>query len=251
MLKRTIFFAPVLVLCAGLYAQDNPNIVGVLYYKPKDGQREQFLDGLKEHTEKHHKKGVSRVRTHQVISGPKNGWYVRISGPFTWADVDKFRAELNSKAHAAHGAKTVAPYVGESIGPMYWTNLTDLGYNPDTSGKPSKMIRINFTHVNPLMDGDYIELRRQLKEAHEKTDSDDSFTVHQLVHGGKMHTYAQVYRLNSWADMGSSGPQGNIGSRVNEVFGESAWGQFMSKGRKIIYKRNDEMRIYMKDYSTR
>ena len=93
MLKRTISFSVALVLCAGLYAQDNPNIVGVLYYKPKDGQREQFLDGLKEHTEKHHNKGVSRVRTHQVISGPKNGWYVRISGPFTWADVDKYRAE--------------------------------------------------------------------------------------------------------------------------------------------------------------
>ena len=43
MLKRTISFSVALVLCAGLYAQDNPNIVGVLYYKPKDGQREQFL----------------------------------------------------------------------------------------------------------------------------------------------------------------------------------------------------------------
>ncbi|MDP6433482.1 MAG: hypothetical protein QGI15_04085 [Candidatus Scalindua sp.] len=251
MLKRTISFAVALVLSAGLYAQDNPNIVSVVYFKPKAGQREQYLAGLKDHTDKFHSKGVARVRTYEVISGPKSGWYVRISQPLTWTDVDKLQAEIRSKAHAANAAKVVAPYIAERIGPMYWTNLTDLAYNPDTSGKPSKMIRINFTHVNPLMDGDYIELRRQLKEAHEKTDSDDSFTVHQLVHGGKMHSYAQVYRLNGWGDMGSSGPQGNVGSRVNEVFGERAWGQFMSKGRKIIYKRNDEMRIYMKDYSTR
>ena len=248
MLKRTISFAVALVLCAGLYAQDNPNISRLTYLKPKAGQTEKFLAGVKEHTDKYHKKDGHKIRTYRVASGSKTGWYVRSSQPYTWADLDKY---TESDAHVAHAAKTVTPYVGENIGPMYWAYLEDLSYNPDTSGKPSKMVRINFTHVNPLMDGDYIELRRQLKEAHEKTDSDDSFTVHQLVHGGKMHTYAQVYRLNCWADMGSSGPQGNIGSRVNEVFGESAWGQFMSKGRKIIYKRNDEMRIYMKDYSTR
>ena len=110
------------------------------------------------------------------------------------------------------------------------------------------MVRVNFTHVNPLMGGEYGELRRQLKEAHEKTDSEDSFSVFSLVHGGKMHTYAQGYPMNSWSEMGSSR---STGSRVNEVFGGGAWGRFMSKAQKIVYKRNDEMWIYMKDHSTR
>ena len=56
--------------------------------------------------------------------------------------------------------------------------------------------------------------------------------------------------MNSWSEVPTSGGA-QQGSMVNEVFGEGAWGQFMSKGRKIIYKRNDEMWIYMKDYSTR
>ena len=54
MLKRTISFAVALVLTAGLYAQDNPNIVSVVYFKPKVGQKEQYLDGLKDHTKKFH-----------------------------------------------------------------------------------------------------------------------------------------------------------------------------------------------------
>ncbi len=245
MLKRIISFAVSLVLCAGLYAQDNPNISRLTYLKPKAGQTEKFLAGVKEHTYKYHKKDGHKIRTYRVASGSKTGWYVRSSQPYTWADLDKY---TESDAHVAHSAKTINPYVGENIGPMYWAYSEGLSYNPDTSGKPSKMVRVNFTHVNPLMGGEYGELRRQLKEAHEKTDSEDSFSVFSLVHGGKMHTYAQGYPMNSWSEMGSSR---SIGSRVNEVFGGGAWGRFMSKAQKIVYKRNDEMWIYMKDYSTR
>ena len=245
MLKRIISFAVALVLSAGLYAQDNPNIGRVTYLKAKAGQTEKFLAGVKEHTDKYHKKDGHKIRTYRVASGSKTGWYVRSSQPYTWADLDKY---TESDAHVAHSAKTINPYVGENIGPMYWAYSEGLSYNPDTSGKPSKMVRVNFTHVNPLMGGEYGELRRQLKEAHEKTDSEDSFSVFSLVHGGKMHTYAQGYPMNSWSEMGSSR---SIGSRVNEVFGGGAWGRFMSKAQKIVYKRNDEMWIYMKDHSTR
>jgi len=245
MLKRIISFAVSLVLCAGLYAQDNPNISRLTYLKPKAGQTEKFLAGVKEHTDKYHKKDGHKIRTYRVASGSKTGWYVRSSQPYTWADLDKY---TESDAHVAHSAKTINPYVGENIGPMYWAYSEGLSYNPDTSGKPSKMVRVNFTHVNPLMGGEYGELRRQLKEAHEKTDSEDSFSVFSLVHGGKMHTYAQGYPMNSWSEMASSR---STGSRINEVFGGGAWGRFMSKAQKIIYKRNDEMWIYMKDHSTR
>ena len=245
MLKRTISFAVSLVLCAGLYAQDNPNISRLTYLKPKAGQTEKFLAGVKEHTDKYHKKDGHKIRTYRVASGSKTGWYVRSSQPYTWADLDKY---TESDAHVAHTVKTVNPYVSENIGPMYWAYSEGLSYNPDTSGKPSKMVRVNFTHVNPLMGGEYGELRRQLKEAHEKTDSEDSFSVFSLVHGGKMHTYAQGYPMNSWSEMGSSR---STVSRVNEVFGGGAWGRFMSKAQKIVYKRNDEMWIYMKDHSTR
>jgi len=248
MLRRSISIASIMVFSVGLYAQSTPNIASVVYYKPKAGDRQEYLAGLKDHTKKFHSKGLAKVRTYEVTSGSKAGWYVRVSEPLTWADLDKLQADIRSDAHAANAAKVVAPYIAERIGPMYWVNRTELGYNPDTSGKPSKMVRVNFTHVNPLMDGEYIELRKQIKEAHDKTGSDASFSVFQLVHGGKMHTYAQGYPMNSWGDMT---PSGGVGSAFNEVFGERAWGQFMSRAQKIIYRRNDEMWLYLKDYSTR
>ncbi|MBT4661725.1 MAG: hypothetical protein HN927_02145 [Candidatus Marinimicrobia bacterium] len=249
MIKRIIGIIILLLTCVTLVAQESANIYRVIYLKAKAGQKGQFLAGMKEHTNKFHSKGVSKVRTHEVVSGDKAGWYVRSSGPFTWAEVDKYEADHSSKAHAAHGAKVFGPYIGDRVGPMYWSRRDDFSYNRNTSSKPSKLTRVSFTHLNPLMDGEYRDLRMQIKEAHEKTNSDDSFTVGQLVHGGKMHTYAQFYSLNSWADMASSGPSN--ASRMNEVFGQGGWGRLMSKGQKIIYKRNDEMRVYMEEYSTR
>ena len=249
MIKRILGILIPLLTCAVLVGQANSDIYKVTYIKPKSGQTDKFLSGLKEHTKKHHSKGIMRVRTHQVISGEKAGWYVRTVGPITWADVDKHDANEKSKDHASHGAKVLRPYIGERIGPMYWSPREDYSYNRKTSGKASKMTRVSFTHLNPLMDGEYRELRMQIKGAHENTNSEASFTVGQLVHGGKMHTYAQFYSLDSWADMASSGPSN--ASRMNKAFGEGSWVRLMTKGQKIIYKRNDEMRLYLEDYSSR
>lgn len=249
MTKRILGIFISIFICANIFAQENANIYRVTYIKPKPGQTDKFLTGLKEHTEKHHSKGIMKVRTYQVVSGEKSGWYVRTVGPITWADVDKHQANEKSKIHASHGAKFLRPYIGERIGPMYWTPRNEYSLNRNTSKSPSKMTRVSYTHLNPLMDGEYGELRKQIKEAHEKTNSDASFTVGQLVHGGKMHTYAQFYSLDSWSDMASGGLSN--ASRINEVFGQGAWGRFMKKGQKIIYKRNDEMRLYLKEYSTR
>ena len=249
MIKRILGIVVPLLICATLVAQDTPNIYGVNYFKPKADQREEYLAGLKDHTKKHHSKGIMKVRTYQVVSGDKSGWYVRVSGPLSWADVDKFQADIRSKAHASHAAKFVRPYIEERIGTMYWSPLEDLGYNRDTSGKPSKMVRVNFTHVNTGMNGEFRELRKQIKEAHEKTNSNVSFGVGQLVHGGDKHIFASFVPLDSWADMASTGP--DLSSRFNKVFGEGAWGRFLNKAQKINYKRHDEMRVYMEEYSTR
>ena len=249
MIKRIIGIIIPLLTCVTLVAQENANIYRVIYLKAKAGQKEQFLAGLKEHTKKHHSKGVSKVRTHEVVSGDKAGWYVRSSGPFTWADVDKYEADHNSKAHAAHGAKVLGPYIGDREGPMYWSRLDDFSYNRNSSSKSSKMVRVTFIHLNAGMNSKFKENRAQIKEAHEKTNSDASFTVGQLVHGGDKHTFASFTPLDNWADMSSNGPV--LSSRFNKVFGEGAWDRFLNKAQKTNHKRHDEMRVLMEEYSTR
>ena len=250
MMKRILGIIIPLIICATMVAQENANIYRVVYIKPKSGQKEQFLAGLKEHTKKHHSKGVSKVRTYEVVSGDKAGWYVRSSGPFTWADVDKYEADHNSKAHSAHGAKVLGPYIGDRVGPMYWARRDDMSYNRDTSGKPSKMTRVQFTHLNPGMGSEFYDLRRRYNEVLEKTNSDASYTMGHLVHGGERHAiYATFRGMDSWADMAPTGP--SFSSRYNEVYGNGAWGQFLKQISKINKKSHDEMRVYMKEYSTR
>ena len=46
MLRIIIFFVVGLAFCAELYAQDNPNIVSMIYFKPKAGQKKQYLAEL-------------------------------------------------------------------------------------------------------------------------------------------------------------------------------------------------------------
>ena len=250
MIKRILGIFISLMICATLVAQENANIYRSIYLKPKAGQKEQFLAGLKEHTKKHHSKGVTKVRTYEVVSGYKAGWYVRSSGPFTWADVDKYEADHNSKAHAAHGAKVLGPHIEDTVGPTYWARRDDMSYNRDTSGKPSKMTRVQFTHINPGMGSEFYDLRRRYNEVLEKTNSETSFTMGHLTHGGERHAiYATFRGMDSWADMAPTGP--SLSSRYNEVYGNGAWGRFLKQVSKITKKTHDEMRVYMKDYSTR
>tara|TARA_B100000029_G_C17415975_1_gene902489 strand:- start:113 stop:865 length:753 start_codon:yes stop_codon:yes gene_type:complete len=248
--KRALAVIIPLLACLSLVAQNEANIYRVAFLQPKAGSVDKFLEGVKEHNKKFHSKGIMKVRMYRVISGERSGWFVRTYGPMTWDEVDKFEADQATKAHSDHGSKVLRPYIEKRIGPSYWTPHDNLSYNRSSTSTASNMMRVSYTHVNPLMDGEYREMRKNIKEAHEKTGSKDSFTLGQLIHGGKLHTYAQFYPMDGWSDM-SSGGATNLASRMNEVFGQGSWGRFMSKGQKVIYKRNDEMRLYMKDYSTR
>ena len=250
MKKRILGIMIPLMTCVALFAQDNANIYRVVYLKPKSGGMDQLLAGIKEHNKKHHSKGIMRARTYRVVSGKKTGWVVRSYGPMTWAQVDEFVANSASKSHADHGAKYLRPHIEERVGPMYWRPMEDLHFNPSSSEKPAKMTRVQFTHLNPGMSGEYYDLRRRYNEALEKTNSDVSFAMGHLIHGGERHAiYATFRGMDSWADMAQTGP--SLSSRYNQVHGNGSWGRFLKQVSKIINKSHDEMRVYLEDHSTR
>ena len=150
-MKRILGIIIPLLTCVAIFGQNNADIYRVTYLKPKAGGMDELLAGMKEHNKKHHNKGIMKVRTYRVISGEKSGWLVRTYGPMTWVELDKFSEDSNSKAHRAHGAKVLRPYIGESTGPMYWTPMENLHYNPSASDKASCAILkkeelLNFLH---------------------------------------------------------------------------------------------------------
>jgi len=249
MIKRILGIFVPLLTCVAIFGQDNAEIYRVTYLKPKAGGMDELLAGMKEHNKKHHNKGIMKVRTHRVVSGEKAGWLVRSYGPMTWAQVDKFTADANSKAHRADGTKKITPYVEKRIGPTYWSPQEDLSHNRNTSSKPSKMTKVTYSHINNGTGGDFRELQRQFKEVHEKTNSDASYTMGRLVHGGDLTIFATFRGMDNWADMASSGPSWS--SRYNEVHGNDAWGRWLKRIQKVTNKRHDEMRVYLEDQSTR
>ena len=251
MLRRIMgIFVPLLIF-TNLLAQPNPDIYRVMYLKPKSGNTSQLLSGIKEHNKKHHNKGVMKVRTYRVVSGEKSGWLVRTYGPMKWSQVDEFVANSESKSHADHGAKHLRPHIEERVGPMYWTPIEDLHYNPDTSGKPSKMRRVQFTHIKPGMSDEYYDLRQKYNEVHKKTNSDASFSMGHLIHGGERYAiYATFSGLDSWSDMAPTASS-SFSSRYNKVHGSGSWDKFLKQVSKTIKKSHDEMRVYLKDHSTR
>ena len=167
--KRALAVIIPLLACLSLVAQNEANIYRVAFLQPKAGGVDKFLEGVKEHNKKFHSKGIMKVRMYRVISGERSGWFVRTYGPMTWDEVEKFEADQAKKAHSDHGSKVLRPYIEKRIGPSYWTPHDNLSYNRSSTSTASNMMRVSYTHVNPLMDGEYREMRKNIKEAHEKT----------------------------------------------------------------------------------
>ena len=249
MIKRIFGILIPIITCTALVGQVNTDVYSVTYLKPKSGAMDELLAGMKEHNKRHHSKGIMKVRTYSVVSGEKSGWLVRTYGPMTWADVDKFSKDANSDGHRADGSKRIMPYVDKRIGPTYWSPQEDLSYNRNTSNKSSKMLKVTYSHINNGTGGDFRELQRQFKEVHEKTNSNASYTIGRLVHGGELNTFATFRGMDSWSEMASTGPSWS--SRYNEVHGNDAWGRWLKRVQKVTKKRHDEMRIYLEDLSTR
>ena len=249
MIKRIFGILIPIITCTALVGQVNTDVYSVTYLKPKSGAMDELLAGMKEHNKRHHSKGIMKVRTYSVVSGEKSGWLVRTYGPMTWADVDKFSKDANSDGHRADGSKRIMPYVDKRIGPTYWSPQEDLSYNRNTSNKSSKMLKVTYSHINNGTGGDFRELQRQFKEVHEETNSDASYTMGRLVHGGELNTFATFRGMDSWSEMASTGPSWS--SRYNEIHGNDSWGRWLKRIQKVNKKRHDEMRIYLEDQSTR
>ena len=94
-------------------------------------------------------------------------------------------------------------------------------------------------------------IRDRYNEVHQKTNSDASFSMGHLIHGGERYAiYATFSGLDSWSDMAPTASS-SFSSRYNKVHGSGSWDKFLKQVSKTIKKSHDEMRVYLKDHSTR
>ena len=128
----------------------------------KNGQKMAFEAAYKQHVAKFHKADKEKVRVFEILSGPNAGSYQIVSGPSSYADMDRERSD--NTVHGIDLDKSFFSYL-ESNGSTNYFRLEDsLTLHEDVNAE--KTI-ITIRHIKPAMYGDYFnEQKRTFKVLH-------------------------------------------------------------------------------------
>src|SRR5688572_8274723 len=94
-MKKTFFLWLSIAVAFFAYGQGN-TLYEINIVKPKAGMKSAFEASWKLHLDKYHKTTDKRM-VYEVVSGPNNGSYVIVEGPFSYTDKDKTLP--NAKSH--------------------------------------------------------------------------------------------------------------------------------------------------------
>jgi hypothetical protein len=124
-MKKTFFLW--LFIAAAFFANSQGNtLYQVNVVKPKAGLKSAFEASWKMHLDKFHKTTDKR-NLYEVTSGPDNGSYVIVEGPFSYADMDKEKP--NTKEHALDLEKNFTPKLEPGNGSFIARWADTLSYN--------------------------------------------------------------------------------------------------------------------------
>jgi hypothetical protein len=155
-MRRTFFLW--LFIAAAFFSNSQGNtLYQVNVVKPRAGMKSAFEASWKMHLDKFHKTTDKR-NVYEVTSGPENGSYVIVEGPFSYADMDKEKP--NTKEHALDLEKNFTPKLEPGTGNFIARFADTLSYNGDT--KADKFL-LTITVVKDGQMGDYLaETRRSI-----------------------------------------------------------------------------------------
>ena len=103
---KKIFFLWLFIAAALVVNSQGNTLYKINIVKPKAGMKSAFEASWKLHLDKYHKTTDKRM-VYEMTSGPQNGSYVILEGPFSYADMDK--TSPNAKEHALDLEKNFAP----------------------------------------------------------------------------------------------------------------------------------------------
>lgn len=154
-MKKTFFLW--LFIAATFFANSQGNtLYEVNVVKPKAGMRSAFEASWKAHLNTYHQTTDKR-NVYEVTSGPQNGSYIIVEGPFSYADMDK--TTPNAKEHSLDLEKNFSPKLepGNQNFIAQWRDT--LSYN--SSATPAEKVLLTITVVKDGKMGGYLtEIRR-------------------------------------------------------------------------------------------
>jgi len=123
--------------------------------KPKPGMASTFEASWKAHRDKFHSKDDKRT-VYEITSGPDDGSFIIVDGPFSYADMDKEKP--NTKEHDLDLEKNFSPKVEPNNQTALFRWADTLSYNGDA--KADKFL-VTVTQVKDGKMGEYLtEIRR-------------------------------------------------------------------------------------------
>lgn len=134
-----------MLLPAPALAGDAGNVARVTYWTIRDGHEADFEAGLKAHNQLHvDQQDPNALLTWQIVTGKRNGQYLRGSFGHDWADFDQESA--TAEADAADSAKNIDPHIAGAE-PVFGVAMPELS-NPG-SGGPRGVSQVIYFHVRP------------------------------------------------------------------------------------------------------
>jgi len=219
-MKKT-FFLWLFIAAAFLTNGQGNTLYQVNIVKPKAGMKSAFEASWKLHLDKYHKTTDKRM-VYEVVSGPGNGSYVIVEGPFSYADMDKTLP--NAKAHELDLEKNFSPKL-EPGSMNFITRWADtLSHNGDA--KAEKFL-LTITMVKDGKMGDYLrEVRRNALIA-AKLNSPFSYNVLIRQQAGSSPTIISIRNLkDGYKELETNYfnlPQFGFRDAYVKDYGQEAW----------------------------
>lgn len=197
-------------------AQDGGEVARVTYWKIRDGHLADFEAGLAAHNQLHvEQKDPHPLLTWQIVSGKREGQYLRGSFGHEWSDFDVDPA--TAEADAADSAKNLDPHI-ERAEPVFGIFQPELSSPP--SGPPSRVSRVIYFHLHPGKERQFAEAVGKVHAALQEVEGGwPAYLWYELV-SGSLPTYVLSLPRADWA--GFDPGDRKMGAAIAAKHGEEA-----------------------------
>ena len=209
----------------------------------KPGQQKTLETAIKNHTQKFH--GKDKMRVFQIMSGPGDGMYQLVQGPYTWAALDSLKL---GDAHDLDFDTNISTKTETLTGSTYSQLRPDLSHGSmNFSIEKSRVVILDVKRGR--MDS-AIAMIKKLKDAMDKTNDKRDFTVYTKMLSGTSPQIVLIYRYkDGWAEQ-EDGNYQSMKNMITSAYSESDWVDWLRMADANIEKQEVFLRVYRKDISS-
>jgi hypothetical protein len=246
---RKTFLSGLFIATAFFANSQGNTLYEVNVVKPKAGMGSAWETSWKSHLNKFHQASDKR-NVYAVTSGPENGSYVIVEGPFSYADMDKEKA--NTKEHGLDLERNFAPKLEPRTQNFMCAFRDTLSYNPDPNA--TKLL----VTITVLKDGklqEYLAEQRRAVLTLAKINSQLSFSVLVKTQSGSSPTIISLRSLkNGYAELDANfmqtAPNAFRDAYVKD-YGQAAWDKRVAMQVDDVVSREQHFEEWRKDLSSK